>query len=94
MARLGRSLGRGDEVYGDGASATGDGISVLDGVWRVVGKLGVLIDDDDQRGHVRCRFPYAPPFLREQRGAGLEDGHGVGQESAGLVWRGREPVKA
>ena len=82
---LRRPLGRGDEVDGDGASAPGDGVGVLDGVGCVVGELGVLIDDDDQRGHVRCRLPDALSLLGEQRGAGLEDGDRVGEQGAGLL---------
>ena len=52
----------------------------LAGLGSVLGQLGVLIDDDDQRGHVRGRLPDAPAGRGEQLGAGFQDGHRVGEQ--------------
>ena len=57
---LGWPLGRGDEGYRDRAAQARDGVGVAHRVGCLVGEFGVLIDDDDQRGHVRRRFPDAP----------------------------------
>ncbi len=48
---LRRPLGRGDERDGDGASAPRDRVRIGCRVGGGLGQLGVLIDDDDQRGH-------------------------------------------
>src|ERR1019366_7429232 len=50
---LGRALGCRDQGDRDGTAAAGDGIGVGRSVWRVVGKLRVLVNDDDKRGHFR-----------------------------------------
>ena len=39
-------------VTASGAAEPGDRVGVAHRVGRVVGQLGVFIDDDDQRGHV------------------------------------------
>jgi len=59
---LGRPLGRGDQVDRDGAPAAGNRVRVLDRTGRVIDQFGVLVDEDDQRGHVRRWFP-DPPVL-------------------------------
>ena len=41
----------------EGAAESGDGVGIAHGAGRLVGALGVLIDEDDQRGRVRGRFP-------------------------------------
>jgi D-sedoheptulose 7-phosphate isomerase len=76
---LGRPLGRGDQGYRDRSAEAGDSVGVAHGVGCPVGELGILIDDDHQRGHVRVRFPYAPPGRGQVRGTRLHHGDGVGE---------------
>jgi hypothetical protein len=49
-------LGRREEAYGDGAATAGYGVGA---VACFLGELGVLIDDDDQRGLLRGRVMHA-----------------------------------
>ena len=48
---LGWPLGRGDEGYGGDAAEPGDRVGVAHRLGRVVGQLGVFIDDDHQGRH-------------------------------------------
>jgi len=57
----------------------GDGVGVVDGGWGVVAEFGVLVDDDDERGLGRVGLPDSLPGVGQPGGAGVQDGHGVGE---------------
>ena len=85
---LGWPLGRGYQGDGDRAAEAGDGVGVAHSSGCLVGEFGVLIDDDEQRGHLRRRFPDAAAGRCQMRGAGLENRYGVGEQHGGLPGRG------
>ena len=91
---LGRPLRRGDQGHGDGPAAPGDRVGVGGGVGCGLGQFGVLVDDDDQSGHVWGRLPDPLSGRGQVLGAGLEDGDRVGEQRAGLGGGGGQPGDA
>lgn len=76
-----------DEVDGYRSPPPGDRVGVLDRVGGFVDQLGVLVDDEDERGHVFGWFPHALAVLGEERGSGFEDFHRVIEEASRLILR-------
>ena len=91
---LGGPLGGRHEGHGGRAAQPGDGVGVLERGGCLLGQLGVLVDDDHQRGHPLGWFPFAPAVVGEVLGAGVQDGDRVGEQRGGLVRGGGEPVEA
>ena len=81
---LGRPLGGGDEGDGDGPAAAGDRVGVPGGLGSGLHQLGVLINDDDQGGHLGRWLPDALAGGGEVGSAGFEDGHRIRKEGAGF----------
>ena len=76
------------------AAEPGDSVGVAHGRGCLVGELGVLVHDDDQRGHVRGWFPDALSGRGQVPGPCLQDRDRVGEQRGGLVCAGGEPVDA
>lgn len=91
---LGRALGGGDQVDRWCAATSRDRIGVIDRAWCLAGQFGVLIDDDEQCGSDRRRFPHPFAALREVIGPSVEDHHGVGQQSLCLLRGGGQAIDA
>ena len=85
-------LGRGYECHGQGSPEACNRVGVIHCIGCLLGQLGVFIDDDDERGHLRGWIPGTPAVPGEVFGAGLENCDRVAEQCGCLVRGGGEPV--